>query len=313
MRFSFYIMLIILFELAACAERDKKGNFLDTPTSGHVQIAVDESLKPLLEAELDTFEALYTRAHIDVIYTSEREAMDLLLKDSVRLAVITRKLLKEEDEMFTRQILEPSQVTIAKEGIALIVNKQSPDSLLTVSQLKDIMTGKIATWNQLNPKAGKQPVELVFDQPTSGILRFLKDSLGIDKLPANCFAVNSNPEVVEYIATKPNAIGLIGASWISDKDDSTTNVFLNTVRVASISGTGKPEEYYQPYQAYIAQNQYPLTRRIIVINREGRAGLGSGFLAFVAGEKGQRIILKAGLVPTTMPVRIVEIKREPIQ
>jgi phosphate transport system substrate-binding protein len=300
-----------LFLLFSCSQKDKKGNFLDTTTSGHVKIAVDESLKPLLDTELDTFEALYTRANIDIIYTSEENAMNLLLNDSVRLAIITRGLLAPESEIMKSLMLEPSQVAIAKEGIATIFNKQNPDSVITTTQLKDILTGKIATWSQLRKGGSKDSIQVVFDQPTSGIVRYFKDSLKIDQLARNCFALKGNPEVIDYIATRRNAIGVIGVSWISDADDSTTNVFLNTVRVGGVArDTG---EYYQPYQAYIAQRQYPLTRDIIVINREGRAGLGSGFLAFLAGEKGQRIILKAGLVPNTMPVRIVQIRREPLQ
>lgn len=300
-----------LFLLWSCAARDDKGNFLDTTTSGHVKIAVDESLKPLLDTELDTFEALYTRAHIDIIYTSEEEAMNLLLNDSVRLAIITRGLLPTEAEILKKLRLEPTQVSIAKEGVATIFNKQSADSTISRSQLRDILTGKIATWAQLRKGGPKDSIQVVFDQPTSGIVRYFKDSLNIDKLARNCFAVKGNPAVIDYIATHRNAIGVIGATWISDADDSTSNVFLNTVRVGGVSlDTG---EYYQPYQAYIAQGQYPLIRNIIVINREGRTGLGSGFLAFLSGEKGQRIILKAGLVPATMPVRIVQIKREPLQ
>jgi phosphate transport system substrate-binding protein len=50
-----------------------------------------------------------------------------------------------------------------------------------------------------------------------------------------------------------------------------------------------------------------LYRTVYIISREARAGLGSGFTAFVAGDKGQRIILKSGLVPATAPIRIVEI------
>jgi phosphate transport system substrate-binding protein len=300
-----------LFLLWSCAARDDKGNFLDTTTSGHVKIAVDESLKPLLDTELDTFEALYTRAHIDIIYTSEEEAMNLLLNDSVRLAIITRGLLPTEAEILKKLRLEPTQVSIAKEGVATIFNKQSADSTISKSQLRDILTGKIATWAQLRKGGPKDSIQVVFDQPTSGIVRYFKDSLNIDKLARNCFAVKGNAAVIDYIAAHRTAIGVIGATWISDADDSTSNVFLSTVRVGGVSlDTG---EYYQPYQAYIAQGQYPLIRNIIVINREGRTGLGSGFLAFLSGEKGQRIILKAGLVPATMPVRIVQIKREPLQ
>lgn len=299
-----------LFLLWSCSPRDKKGNFLDTTTSGHVKIAVDESLKPLLDTEVDTFEALYTRANIDIIYTSEENAMNLLLNDSVRLAIITRGLLDNEAALFKKLMLEPTQVTVAKEGIALIFNKNNPDSMLTVPQLKDILTGKISTWSQLRKGASKDSIQVVFDQPTSGIVRYFKDSLKIDKLARNCFAVNSNPAVIDFISTRRNAIGVIGVSWVSDGEDSTANVFLNKVRIGSVSrDTG---EYYQPYQAYIAQKQYPLIRNIVVVNREGRAGLGSGLLAFIAGEKGQRIVLKAGLVPATMPVRIVEFKREPL-
>jgi phosphate transport system substrate-binding protein len=44
-----------------------------------------------------------------------------------------------------------------------------------------------------------------------------------------------------------------------------------------------------------------------MINRQTRAGLVTGFVSFVAGEKGQRMILKSGLVPATIPSRIVEI------
>lgn len=306
-----YAVLVVLLVAVACSTRDKKGNFLDTTTSGSIKIAVDESLKPLFDTEVDTFESLYTRAKIEVIYTSEEDAINQLLADSVRLAIVTRNLLTLEEELFAKKILKPTQIAVAKEGIGLIVNNSNPDSLLTVSQLRDILTGKISNWKQLNPKSPSQPIEVVFDQPTSGILRFLKDSLKIDSLPKNCFAVNGNPAVVDHIASKKNALGLIGVTWINDEDDSTANEFLSRVKVVAM-GDSVGGEYYHPFQGYIAQGQYPLIRKIRVINPEGRAGLGSGFLAFVAGEKGQRIILKAGLVPVTMPIRIIDVNRDPL-
>jgi len=46
-----------------------------------------------------------------------------------------------------------------------------------------------------------------------------------------------------------------------------------------------------------------------VINREYFSGLGTGFAQFIAGEKGQRIFLKSGLVPAQMPIRLVEVKK----
>jgi len=51
--------------------------------------------------------------------------------------------------------------------------------------------------------------------------------------------------------------------------------------------------------------RYPLQRNIYVISREARTGLGSGFASFVAGQKGQLIFYKSGLLPAKMQVRIV--------
>jgi phosphate transport system substrate-binding protein len=306
---------IFLFCLAllcnACVERDKNGKVLDNPTSGSVKIAVDESLRPLLETEVDTFEGTYTYASINVTFTSENEAIEALMKDSVRLAVITRKLNKDEADVFAKLKLIPTQTKVAKEAVAIILNQDNPDSIFQFSQLQDMMRGKVTQWKQLNPASKLSTLDVVFDNPQSGIVRYLKDSVAhVDKLPGNFYAVKNNKEVVDYVSQKPNALGLIGVSWISDRDDATASKFLRTIRVARVSRGGAA---VQPNQAYIANRQYPLCRDVYVISREARMGLGTGFTAFVAGDKGQRIVLKSGMVPATVPVRLVHITRSPIQ
>jgi phosphate transport system substrate-binding protein len=82
------------------------------------------------------------------------------------------------------------------------------------------------------------------------------------------------------------------------------------VNVLSVASEENPGDFYQPYQATIYSGEYPFSRNVYSINREGRTGLGTGFEAFVAGEKGQLIILKAGMVPATQPVRMVKITNE---
>ena len=303
----FLFMVGAAFLFNGCVERDKNGNILDNPTSGSIKIAVDESLRPLLEAEVDTFQGTYHYAFIHADYTSETEAMERLLKDSVRLAVVTRKLTNDEMEVFNQVKIIPDQVKIAKDGVAIILNRNNSDSVFQFSQLQSIVEGKLTQWKQINPATRLSNIEVVFDHPQSGIIRFLNDSIQrVEKLPPYFYAVNSNAAVIDYVSKKPNAIGLIGACWISDRDDATVNRFLNTIRVARIGKEGKA---VQPYQAYIANGQYPLRRDVYMISREDRTGLGSGFISFVAGDKGQRIVLKSGMVPATMPVRTVQIHR----
>src|SRR5688500_14988451 len=95
---SILVVVTAVLLVTGCRERDKHGRILDTPTSGTVKIAIDESLRPLLEAEIATFEALYHRADIQETYLAEAEAIDALMNDSVRLAVVTRRFTEEEKE-----------------------------------------------------------------------------------------------------------------------------------------------------------------------------------------------------------------------
>lgn len=302
-------IMIVMLLVVSCSERDKHGQLLDTPTAGNITITVDESLRPLIQAEIAAFEGIYHNAHITAEYTGEKEGIDDLLRDSASLTIVTRCLVESEEKVLADQKILSKHLKLATSGVALIVNRQNPDTLIELREIQKILSGEVKEWSHLGKTQATLPLEVVFDQPNSGIIRYLKDSLGIaEALPSNCFAVKGNSAVVDYVSHNPRAIGLIDVSWISDRDDSTANSFLNTIRVMGISGDSV---FFQPYQAYIAQRQYPLRRDVWMISREARAGLASGFMAFIASDKGQRIVLKSGLVPATMPIRIIEVNHEP--
>jgi len=304
-------MAMALF-FTSCRERDKYGRVADTPTTGRITIVADESLRPIVEAEVATFNALHKDAHITALYMPEAEAINAMLKeDSLKVAIVTRRLTKEERQYLMDAFrVRAREEDLATGGIALIVHRENRDTLMSMSQIKDLLTGKINTWQELGGRS-KGGIEIVFDNPNSGLIRHLKDSLAkVDTLPRNCFAVNNNQAVVDYVAQNRNALGLIGLEWISDRDDTTSNSFLKKVNVVAVSGDST---HFQPYQAYLALKYYPLERTIIAINREGRTGLGTGFVAFFASERGQRIVLKAGLLPKRMPVRIIQVNPKPFE
>ena len=297
---------LLFLVLDACRERDKDGRILDTPTSGFLEIAIDESLRPLMDAEVNVFEALYKHADNKSSYYPEAEAIDALMSDSVRLAVVTRRFTQEEKDYFKKIKITPTELDVAISAVALIVHQENPDTLINMDQIKALLQGKINRWSELGSK-NKAGIEIVFDNPNSGLIRHLKDSVAqVQTLPTNTFAVKNNEAVIDYVSQNKNALGLIGLEWISDKDDSVSNSFLERVKVMSVAGDST---HFKPYQAYLALKYYPLARRITMLSREARKGLASGFMAFVASERGQRIVLKAGLVPVTMPLRIVEVDR----
>ena len=143
-----WIGVFILLLVGACRSKTED-NCIDTPTSGVIKIAVDESFQPVIDQEIGVFESIYTLAGIIPQYCSEVEAIDLLLKDSVRMAVTTRKLTSEERVTLENRKFFPKEIKIATDGIALIVNDQNQDSLISREEIQQIVSGEITSWKEL--------------------------------------------------------------------------------------------------------------------------------------------------------------------
>ena len=306
---SFVFPIMSLLLSVSCG--NKSGKASDTPTSGNITIAADETLWPIVEAETDTFQSTYKYAKIKTLYLPENDAVQAMLQDSARLVIATRPLNKEEEAYFRKIKITVKPLKIAIDAIAFIVHPGNSDTTLTKSLVRDIVSGKVKTWADVRKGNDSGPIQIVFDNAVSSTVRYITDSVapGI-KLPENCFAAKTNEEVIEYVAKHENALGIIGVNWISDSDDGKVLGFLDKIKVVGIESDKTPGTFFKPYQAYIADRSYPYTRSVWLISREARTGLGTGFASYISSDKGQRIILKSGLVPATMPVRLIQVKKE---
>jgi phosphate transport system substrate-binding protein len=285
--------------------------YKNTPISGTTTIAVDETFRPVIEAEIDLFKGIYGYSEIKAKYLPANGTFEKLLNDSVQLIVASRRLKTDEIATINKRKLFPKELKIATDAIALIVHPSCKDSLLSLKQIRDILSGKISKWNQLNPASPAVSIKVLFDNERSGIVKYMADSICHGNFStANVSALEYNRDVIEYTASHPGVLGFIGASWIGNRNDSLHLSFHKKIKVVAVSEAYVPtyENSYKPYQAYMLDNMYPLTRSIYMINTEPRNGLSTGFVSFVASDKGQRIILKSGIIPAVAPTRVVNIR-----
>src|SRR5574344_1667463 len=203
-RSYFIVGLLSLGFLAACNGKPKDGR-TDTYSSGVVKITSDESFSPIIQEEIAVFENMYPNAKIKPIFTDEVNAINLLLKDSVRLAIVTRTFTKKEMAYFASRKFQPRCIHVATDGLALIINKNSNDTLITVDQFRKILNGQITNWNQLGAKSNKGPITIVFDNENSSTVRYAIDSINHGKpiKNGNVRAQKKNKDVIDYIAKTP--------------------------------------------------------------------------------------------------------------
>ena len=303
-----YLTFVVLISLSAC--KSSTTGIQETPTSGKIKIAVDESFKPLLDTEIYTFMQLYDGADITPLYKAEYDVINDFMKDSVKNIVTSRKLTEDQIQYLRDTLIIARTVTFAYDAIALVTNRNNPDTLINYDSVRDIFMGESVTWKDLNPKSKLGSISVIFDNTKSGNIRYFKELFNIsDNLPGYFYAVNSNAEVIDYVSRNPGALGIISVNWISDRDDSTSMSFIKKIKVAAVSQQFASDGYYyRPYQGSIYDKSYPFVREIYFITRETFNGLGKGFIQWATAEQGQRIVLKSGLVPATMPIRLVQIK-----
>jgi phosphate transport system substrate-binding protein len=232
------------------------------------------------------------------------------MNDSVKVIVTSKKLSDYQIQSLRDTQIIARTTTYAYDALALITNRGNNDSLLKYNTVKDIFLGKVKNWKDVNEKSKLGDIHVIFDNTKSGNIRYFKELFNIkDSLSKNFFAVNNNAEVINYVSRNPNALGIISVNWISDKDDSLTMSFIKKINVVAVSQQYINDgSYYRPHQGFIYDKSYPFVREIYLISRETYSGLGSGFVNWACAEQGQRVVLKAGLVPATMPIRLVQIK-----
>jgi phosphate transport system substrate-binding protein len=103
-------------------------------------------------------------------------------------------------------------------------------------------------------------------------------------------------------------IGIVGVNWLMQPSLKMQPI-VDKVNLISVKGIGKTA-YYAPTQNNLAEGKYPLARDLYIINCQGYSGLGMGFASFIAGDIGQRIILKSGLLPIKMPGRNIKTRKQ---
>jgi phosphate transport system substrate-binding protein len=297
--------------MAAC-HRSKK-EVPETMLTGTAVIAADEALRPLMNAELEVFQSFYKYSSIDCKFISEYDAINLLLEEKIRLAIVGRPLNQKETDFLKSKEIIPQSIPLAYDAIALIVPSENKITKLTTDQIRQILSGSISDWNQLENSGKSGSIQLIFDTESSGIIRFLDEKLNLNKKISGVmkFAGNSK-HLLEMVNENPNGIGFVGYNWLSEPESMRVQEILEKVHLIAVSSNSndKNSSFLTPSIGSIYNLTYPLTRQVYAIYTDPAASLARGFLAHLTSERGQKIIYRCGLKPENDFQRLIKINKD---
>ena len=294
----FYVAFILIF-LASCKKQteqttDTAVETKETYSSGELSVYVEESVVPIFEDLTMVFESEYPKAKLHTKASSENRIVNLLAQDSIRLAIMPRKLTEKEVDYFKDRVT-PVQTAFAKDAIVFVANKSFQDTLVNYADFLNYMK---------NPEESKY--HFVFENVNSTLVNQLMREAEIKEIPDRVYFRNNAEEVLALVSQHNNLVGVIGLNWLVQPNDTITELMDDIQSLAVYNET--EQAYFKANQSTIADGTYPLTREIYVIDLQGKTGLGKGFASFAASDKGQRIVLKSGLLPVKMPTRQINIQ-----
>ena len=126
-----YKYLTLIFGLVVLISCNQSNKEKPTINKGTITIAVDESIKPILEAQIISHNVHYPKTKINVRYVPETKGINMLLDDSVTIACTTREFNESELNELKNRGTKYLPARMALDAVSLIQNKNNKDTTIT--------------------------------------------------------------------------------------------------------------------------------------------------------------------------------------
>ncbi|MDJ0535350.1 MAG: substrate-binding domain-containing protein [Xenococcaceae cyanobacterium MO_207.B15] len=266
---------------------------------------IHRDLDPALQAARPEFKLRYTLPASGI--PSSSEGIRMLLDNQLAFAHSSRPLHSDEYQKALQQGYILSEITVALEGIAIVVHPELNIPGLTLAQLKDIYTGKITNWNQVGgPNLAITPYSLSAKE--SGIAEFF-DHFVMEDLP---FAEN-----VTFVPTTTSAVSQVARNFGGIYYGSAPQL-IGQCTIKPLPIGHHSDELIPPYQEPLVPpsecpgrrnqlnltamqtGQYPILQPLFVaVKYDGGVNeqAGEAYANLLLTEQGQELIRQAGFIP----------------
>lgn len=266
-------MCIVLF---SCKEKEKN---TDDYYKGQISISTDESFLSVTQALGESYEFHYPDAEIKVIAQKEDQGFIDLLNRKVDAVVMSRVLTPKEKSEYERIVDLPLQpANFAGDAVLFIVPKNSPRQKISMEEIAK--------------ELHSDHKNIIFDGTHSSNLNFVAQTLQTKPEDLKFSIIKGNENLIEKIGEYQNKIGVISLNTISRLYSDKAKTLREKIKILPIEKNGKT---YTHSFGNLKTMQYPFTRVLYFLTREGHFGMANGFIRFSCTNIGQKVVQKEGL------------------
>jgi len=253
--------------------------------SGSIQIKGSDTMVNLTQAWAEAFMTKHPGVSIAVTGGGSGTGIAALISGTADLAASSRKITPKELSAAKAQGASPEELTVALDGLAVVVHPSNPARQLTLQQLADIFMGKTTSWDAAG--GSKKPIVILSREVNSGTHVYFKEHvLGAgNEFAPEALLMPSSQAIAEEVAGNPAAIGYYGMGYNNER-----NALLAVARDAS-------GPFVSPNEQTVRDESYPISRPLFIYTRGEPAGAVKAFLEFAQSAEGQEVVRQNDFVP----------------
>lgn len=237
----------------------------------------------------ETYMAQNPQVRISVTGGGSGTGIAALINNTVDIANASRSIKPEELDEARAQGVEPFEIAVAQDAIAVVVNPANPVDQLSMQQISAIYTGQITNWQEVGGE--NRPIVLLSRESNSGTYVFFLEEVirqgNSDSellFSPDTLLLPSSEGISAEIRQNPNAIGYDGLGYVTP-DQKTLGVAVSPDSPA-----------VKPSIATVVDGSYPISRPLFMYTPGPPAGAVKTYLDWIT-TAGQQQVKDLGFVP----------------
>lgn len=276
------MVLAALTAISGCAKQSGQ----DQDEERYVTIKGSDTMVHLVSNWAESFMRHSPGTEVSVTGGGSGTGIAALLNGTTDICAASREIRAKESKLAVQKGIQPNEIVVARDGIAVVVNPDNPVGELTTEQLSRIFTGRSRRWSAVG--GPDEEIIVLSRESSSGTYVFFQQHVlnkqdfmqGAKLLPATS-------AIIQAVSTDRWAIGYVGLGYAVGAEDR--------VKIIAVKADD-PSPAVVPSAETIRSAQYPIAWPLyLYVNGQPR-GTVKQFVDFCLSGDGQEIVEQTGYV-----------------
>jgi len=255
-----------------------------------IQVKGSDTMVNLGQAWAEKYMEVNPAEFVAVTGGGSGTGLSSLISGTCDIAASSRNIKDKEIALARQKGIDPYEIKVGLDGLAVVVHPKNPVGRLTEDQLAAIFTGKVTNWKEVGGNDAR--IVILSREVNSGTHVYFKehvlrhnDLASREEFAPRALMLPSSQAIADEVAQNPDAIGYYGMGYISPRQKA----------IAVAKDAQSP--YESPTVDNVISGNYPISRPLFLYTNGTPQGEVKKFVAFVLSQEGQDIVAKTDFVP----------------